>query len=50
MVERRVGVQGEDARTGQEMEEEEARRYFPESAPQARVGISEPIGKLCPCR
>lgn len=39
MVEGRVGVQGEDARRGQEMEEEEeeARRHFPESALQARL-------------
>lgn len=37
MVERRVGVQGEDAGRGQEMEEGEARHYFPESALQARV-------------
>lgn len=31
----RVGVQGEDARRGQEMEEEGARHYFPQSALQA---------------
>lgn len=47
-VARRVGVQGEDARRGQEMEEEEARHYFPKSALQARSSIAEPVGKLWP--
>lgn len=36
-MERGVGVQREDAERGQEMEEKEARHYFPQSALQAWV-------------